>query len=52
MLLIAPSDPSPFVQTAVYMGGVLAGYVLLVRPEEWQRAWETIRSNWPRRPRD
>jgi hypothetical protein len=44
MLLIASSDPSPLVQTAVYMAGILGGYVLLVRPEEWQRAWETIRS--------
>jgi hypothetical protein len=52
MLLIAPSEPSPLVQAAVYMGGVLAGYVLLVRPDEWQRAWETIRSSWPKRPRD
>ena len=43
MLLIV-ADPSPLVQTAVYMGGVLAGYILLLRPDEWQRAWETIRS--------
>lgn len=48
MLLIA-SDPSPVVQTAVYMGGVLAGYALLTRPEEWARAWETVRTVWPRR---
>jgi hypothetical protein len=45
MLLIA-SDPSPLVQTAVYMAGMLAGYVLLVRPDEWQRAWDTIRDTW------
>jgi hypothetical protein len=52
MLLIASSDPSPLVQTAVYMAGVLVGYVLLVRPDEWQRAWETIRSTWSKPPRD
>jgi hypothetical protein len=52
MLLIASSDPSPLVQTAVYMAGVLVGYVLLVRPDEWQRAWETIRSTWSKSPRD
>jgi hypothetical protein len=45
MLLIA-SDPSPLVQTAVYMAGVLAGYLLLVKPDEWQRAWDTIRTTW------
>ncbi len=46
MLLIASSDPSPLVQTAVYMAGVLTGYVLLVRPDEWQSAWETLRNSW------
>ena len=51
MLLIA-ADPSPLVQTAVYMGGVLAGYVLLVRPEEWQRAWQTLRNSWTKTPQD
>jgi hypothetical protein len=51
MLLIA-SDPSPLVQTAVYMGGILAGYVLLVRPDEWQRAWDTIRHTWLKPPRE
>jgi hypothetical protein len=49
MLLIAPSDPSPLVQTAIYMAGVLAGYVLLVRPDEWQSAWETLRNTWTKR---
>jgi hypothetical protein len=49
MLLITSSDPSPIVQAAVYMGGILAGYVLLVRPEEWQSAWETLRSTWSKR---
>lgn len=51
MLLIA-SDPSPLVQTAVYMAGVLAGYVLLVRPDEWQRAWDTLRNTWLKPPRE
>jgi hypothetical protein len=46
MLLIASSDPSPLVQAAVYMAGMLVGYVLLVRPDEWQNAWETIRNTW------
>lgn len=51
MLLIA-SDPSPMVQAAVYMGGVLAGYVLLVRPDEWQSAWESLRNSWSQRRKD
>lgn len=51
MLLIA-SDPSPIVQAAVYMGGVLAGYVLLVQPAEWQSTWESIRNTWSRRRKD
>jgi hypothetical protein len=49
MLLIASSDPSPLVQTAVYMAGVLVGYVLLVRPDEWQSAWDTLRNSWTKR---
>jgi hypothetical protein len=52
MLLAASTDPSPLVQTAVYMAGMLGGYVLLVRPDEWQRAWETIRNTWSKRPRE
>jgi hypothetical protein len=52
MLLIASTDPSPLVQTAVYMAGILVGYILLVQPEEWQRAWETIRNTWTKRPQD
>ena len=52
MLLIASSDPSPMVQTAVYMAGVLLGYVLLVRPDEWQSAWDIIRDSWTRRPEE
>jgi hypothetical protein len=49
MLLIASSDLSPIVQTAIYMAGVLVGYVLLVRPDEWQTTWDTIRSTWAKR---
>jgi hypothetical protein len=52
MLLIASTDPSPLVQTAVYMAGILVGYILLVRPDEWQRAWQTIRNTWTKRPQD
>jgi hypothetical protein len=52
MLLITSTDPSPLVQTVVYMAGVLGGYMLLVRPDEWQRAWETIRESWTRPPQD
>lgn len=52
MLVIASSDPSPLVQAAVYMAGILLGYVLLVRSDEWQSAWETIRNTWTKRPRD
>jgi hypothetical protein len=49
MLLISSSDPSPLVQTAVYMAGILVGYVMLVRPDEWQSAWDTIRNSWTKR---
>jgi hypothetical protein len=52
MLYIAAYFPSPLVQTATYMAGVLVGYMLLVRPDEWQRAWETIREAWTKRPED
>jgi hypothetical protein len=51
-MLLASSDPSPLVQTAVYMAGVLVGYVLLVQPDEWQRAWDTIRSTWSKPSQD
>ena len=43
-----PSDPSPLVQTVVYMAGMLAGYLLLTQPEEWQRVRETVREAWLR----
>jgi hypothetical protein len=52
VLYIAAYFPSPLVQTATYMAGVLVGYMLLVRPDEWQRAWETIRETWAKRPED
>jgi hypothetical protein len=52
MLLIASADPSPLVQTAVYMAGIFGGYMLLVQPDEWQRAWQTIRNTWTNRPQD
>ena len=47
MLLIA--DPSPLAQTAVYMAGILMGYLLLTQPEEWERVRETVRAVWTRR---
>jgi len=47
-LLLAP-DPSPLLQTAVYMGGILTGYLLLMAPEEWQRVRESVREVWGRR---
>jgi hypothetical protein len=37
------TDPSPLAQTAVYMTGIVAGYVLLTSPDEWQRAWQAVR---------
>ncbi|MBA3759212.1 MAG: hypothetical protein ACXWWN_07975 [Gemmatimonadales bacterium] len=51
MLLIA-LDPSPMVQAGVYMAGVLLGYVLLVQPDEWQNAWESLRNSWSQRRKD
>jgi hypothetical protein len=51
MLLIV-SDPSPMVQAAVYMAGVLVGYVLLVPADEWQSAWESLRNSWSQRRKD
>jgi hypothetical protein len=46
------ADPSPVMQAAVYMGGMLAGYLLLTQPEEWARVRETVREVWERRPRE
>ena len=47
--ILLPSDPSPLLQTAVYMGGMLAGYLLLTKPEEWAEVRETVRAIWERR---
>ena len=43
------SEPTPMVQAAVYMFGILAGYLLLTRPEEWARARTTVRQALTRR---
>ena len=45
----APLEPSPLVLTVLYMAGIFAGYALVTGPEEWQRAWETVRHAWQRR---
>jgi hypothetical protein len=44
--MIASSDPSPLLQAAVYMAGILVGYALLTPPQEWARAWATVRAIW------
>ncbi len=44
--IMLPSDPSPLAQTIVYLGGMLAGYLLLTQPEEWARVRETVREVW------
>ena len=41
-ILLPPTRPR-CMQTAVYMGGMLAGYLLLTRPEEWARAGDGAR---------
>ena len=43
------SDPSPLLLTTLYMAGILTGYALLTAPEEWQRAWQSVRQVWDRR---
>ena len=48
---LGSGDPSPVFLTALYMAGILGGYALLTAPEEWQRAWQTVREVWTRRPR-
>ena len=50
--LLLATDPSPLAQTAVYMAGILAGYLLLTPSEEWQRVRETVRAVWTRRRPD
>jgi hypothetical protein len=52
MLSIAVAEPSPIAQTAVYMAGMLGGYLLLTRPEEWTRVREAVREVWLRTRRD
>ena len=52
MLAIASAQPSPIAQTAVYMAGMLGGYLLLTRPEEWTRVREAMREVWFRNRRD
>jgi hypothetical protein len=52
MLFIASSEPSPIAQTAVYMAGMLGGYLLLTSPEEWTRVREAVRAVWFRSRRD
>jgi hypothetical protein len=47
--ILISAEPSPLGQTAVYMTGILAGYLLLTRPEEWERVRETVREVWGRR---
>jgi hypothetical protein len=47
--IVLATEPSPLTQTAVYMGGVLVGYLLLTKPEEWERVRETVRDVWQRR---
>ncbi len=49
MMTISSSDPSPLLLTALYLTGIMGGYALLTRPEEWQRAWRTVRQVWTRR---
>jgi hypothetical protein len=44
--MIPSPEPSPLVQAAVYMGGILSGYALLTPRHEWQRAWQTVRTIW------
>ena len=49
LYILPPTDPSPLAQTVVYMGGMLAGYLLLTQPEDWARVRETVRQAWMRR---
>lgn len=36
-------NPSPLIQTAVYMTGIAAGYLLLTSSDDWLRAWQAVR---------
>lgn len=42
-MTISSADFSPLIQTAVYMAGILAGYVLLTTTEDLEQAWKTVR---------
>jgi hypothetical protein len=44
--MIASADPSPMIQAAIYMFGILGGYALLTPPQEWARAWRTVQTIW------
>jgi hypothetical protein len=44
--MISPADPSPMLQAAVYMAGILVGYAMLTPPQDWARAWQTVRAIW------
>ena len=45
MLLIYSTDPSPLVQAECVPGRSPIGATrLLTAPEDWQRAWETVRA--------
>jgi len=46
---LSAGDPSPLMLTAIYLAGILGGYALVTAPEEWQRAWQTVRQVWTRR---
>jgi hypothetical protein len=47
--IVLATDPSPVLQASVYMGGILAGYLLLIRPEEWAEVRATVRALLERR---
>jgi hypothetical protein len=51
MTTIPSTDPSPLMLTALYLAGILSGYAMLTAPEEWQRAWQTVREVWTRQRR-
>ena len=46
--MIASPEPSPLIQTIVYMVGILSGYALLTPRQEWARAWRTVQTLWDR----
>ncbi len=52
MLPTFAADPSPLIQTSIYMAGMLTGYALLTGPEDWSQAWDTLRSVWSRHRND